>query len=552
MTAVGLLLAPSRNGRGRLPGMARPETLPSFLWREIHHRGISQRQLALEAGISPASICRYLRGSRPTEKNFERLRAALGPNLPPIRTETDRRREQALENLKQYGHLAHTPEAKRRAVDARTGKPRPRMAVAGRERWRREREAGKVRPNAFLTEYVKSPTGRAMVSLGKFLDNTPKPTRDQLSRWASTVATRLGLTEETVLAMWRPGLRDRGLQREGRPPQEDRHRVVQALRDTWPRTGSGTLKPGFWKTAVVEVRKAERTAEGTGSRITAAGLRAWYPAHVKACGGSARHAGSARPRRRTQARAEVGAEARAKVRRQLAAGDWASLPPELTFGQVARFLGISGTALRNLTESGQIAAVRTQGGWRRYRVEDVVHAEEIAYLTTGQVARELGVHPGTVKRWEATGRLEGVRTSGGRRRFTRATLERALAEYQRRVPTARRLERPSRAAADAAAAAGDWARLPPELTVGQVAALLGISPTAVRNLTHSGEIHARRTAAGWRRYKVADVRAFMEERGDRWLTSKGEDRSAGSPATADRTAASARRCSAGASTPSSS
>src|SRR6266508_3241135 len=43
----------------------------------------------------------------------------------------------------------------------------------------------------------------------------------------------------------------------------------------------------------------------------------------------------------------------------------------LTVGQVAKQLGVSVDVIRSLTESGALKAVRTGGGHRRYRAEDV-------------------------------------------------------------------------------------------------------------------------------------------------------------------------------------
>ena len=49
------------------------------------------------------------------------------------------------------------------------------------------------------------------------------------------------------------------------------------------------------------------------------------------------------------------------------------------------------------------------------------------FLTVSEAARELGVAPETVRRYEAQGRLAGERTPGGQRRFRRSVVERLRA-----------------------------------------------------------------------------------------------------------------------------
>ena len=53
-------------------------------------------------------------------------------------------------------------------------------------------------------------------------------------------------------------------------------------------------------------------------------------------------------------------------------------------------------------------------------------------LTTSQVARELGVSLGTVRRWADLGFLETYRTPGGQRRFSREQLDRFIRSLEQR------------------------------------------------------------------------------------------------------------------------
>jgi excisionase family DNA binding protein len=49
-------------------------------------------------------------------------------------------------------------------------------------------------------------------------------------------------------------------------------------------------------------------------------------------------------------------------------------------------------------------------------------------LTPGEVARIFRVDPKTVARWAKAGRIESIRTLGGHRRFSAATVRRLIAE----------------------------------------------------------------------------------------------------------------------------
>ena len=49
-------------------------------------------------------------------------------------------------------------------------------------------------------------------------------------------------------------------------------------------------------------------------------------------------------------------------------------------------------------------------------------------LTTGEVAERLAVHPETVRRWVAQGKLSAVRLPSGVRRYRAADVDRLLGE----------------------------------------------------------------------------------------------------------------------------
>ena len=48
------------------------------------------------------------------------------------------------------------------------------------------------------------------------------------------------------------------------------------------------------------------------------------------------------------------------------------------------------------------------------------------WLTIGETARRLGVSVDTIRRWESAGKIAGIRTPGGQRRFPAAEVARIL------------------------------------------------------------------------------------------------------------------------------
>ncbi|HEY8867012.1 MAG TPA: helix-turn-helix domain-containing protein [Solirubrobacteraceae bacterium] len=53
-------------------------------------------------------------------------------------------------------------------------------------------------------------------------------------------------------------------------------------------------------------------------------------------------------------------------------------------------------------------------------------------LSTSQAARELGVSPGTVRRWSDMGYLRAYRTPGGQRRFNAEQIEEFVRSLEQR------------------------------------------------------------------------------------------------------------------------
>ena len=268
-------------GVARRKGLAAGTVLARFLEEELRvwtSSMQSQNSLARAIGISPASLTRYLQGHLPTDLTYGRLAEHFGPSLPRFATESDRRRDQARANVSEFGHLAHTPEAKARAAAARRHRPRPGQSEVMRARHREARSVGRgVSAGPQLTRFVQTPNGRARVSLGKFLQGTPQPTPTTIRDWAERVASRVGIPTLAVMACWGEQLRAAGLSTPGRPRLETRHRLVEDRLNGVRRNASSRLPQGFWKDAAAAVRLAE------GNRITADALKQWWRGHLKRC-----------------------------------------------------------------------------------------------------------------------------------------------------------------------------------------------------------------------------------------------------------------------------
>lgn len=316
----------------------------------------SQAEVARLAGVSRPSICRISRGAVPTAGTLERLRAAFGDRIPEITTETARRSEQAYLLLAAHGHKARSASARAKQAEKQRGKARPAQSAAMVRYYAR---SGSTRPEGnALIQFVRSVEGRALISLGKFLRATPKPSQGQLDDWARRTANRLGLSMSEIELVWRATLQDRGLKkRRGRDPLDKRRDLVEGVMTTWPRTPSGRLVAGFWPRAARRVREEEARA------ISADDLRTWYRDHIKA---------AARPSPHLQRR---------RVRTQIRAEEYAA---ELAESHAAK------------------------------------HEADLALLTVGEVAYMLRVNKSTVQRWEREGRLKTE--GAGRRRFVRVAI----------------------------------------------------------------------------------------------------------------------------------
>ncbi|KKW26499.1 MAG: resolvase [candidate division Kazan bacterium GW2011_GWB1_52_7] len=110
----------------------------------------------------------------------------------------------------------------------------------------------------------------------------------------------------------------------------------------------------------------------------------------------------------------------------------------LPVSDAARYLGVSPETLRRWDQKGILKPFRTKGGQRRYSLSILKSFQsgerKPPKLSISQAARELGVHPETLRRWERAGELSAERTSGGQRRYTSSQIAKLEAAPQPALP----------------------------------------------------------------------------------------------------------------------
>ena len=109
----------------------------------------------------------------------------------------------------------------------------------------------------------------------------------------------------------------------------------------------------------------------------------------------------------------------------------------LPVSDAAHYLGISPETLRRWDQKGILKPFRTKGGQRRYSIALLKSFQsgerKPSRLSISQAARELGVHPETLRRWERDGEILAERTSGGQRRYTSSQIAKLEAAPQSSV-----------------------------------------------------------------------------------------------------------------------
>jgi len=337
-----------------------PTSFARFLDRKNRSLRVTHNAFASMVGIAPATLTRWRQGkSVPVADAYERLRDLFGDEVPVLEeTGTDRKRESALKGITVMNSAPAEVrrERARRGGEAGRGGRKPRRAVALREEYK---SGSRARPSATHAPDVTTPQGRARVSLGKYLRGNPFPSPEVLRGWAVEVSARIGLSEDEVIAAWRPKLRRWGLIKGGRPSEESRHVLVERLRAEHA-LPDGRVKWGFWRHAARMVREDE------GTEIGGESLRVWWNEHADHCvrrnrAGRGKAEGVARRRQRHDA--EIAA---------VAAGRARAVPPTMGPGDVAKALGVSRATIRRLMEDGTLKPVEVSpGGWRRYSTSEV-------------------------------------------------------------------------------------------------------------------------------------------------------------------------------------
>ncbi|MFZ2199543.1 MAG: MerR family DNA-binding transcriptional regulator [Microgenomates group bacterium] len=119
-----------------------------------------------------------------------------------------------------------------------------------------------------------------------------------------------------------------------------------------------------------------------------------------------------------------------------------------TIQEVATKLNLSDKTLRRWEEAGRFRSSRTLGNQRRYSLEDIQILDAIKHgtineqkdlLTIDQAAKLCGVSPSTLTRWEDSGKIHPMITSGNtyypRQKLTEK-MEELKQEYPEPVPSA--------------------------------------------------------------------------------------------------------------------
>ena len=183
-------------GRAMRKGRPAPTPFAQFLWAKLRELDLSQGDFARELGVSPAAMCRWLKGevTHPPQRAYDRLRKRFGDEVPTLVTEEERSRAQALGQLATLNARPQRVRSKRareagRAQEKGKGKKpehSKRMkqwyaSPAGQEHRARLRESVSSRTG------VTTPEGRSLVSLGKFLSHNPEATKEDVPAFGEIV-----------------------------------------------------------------------------------------------------------------------------------------------------------------------------------------------------------------------------------------------------------------------------------------------------------------------------------------------------------------------------
>ena len=81
-------------------------------------------------------------------------------------------------------------------------------------------------------------------------------------------------------------------------------------------------------------------------------------------------------------------------------------------GKAAKLLGVSPSTIVIWEKEGRIIAIRTPGGRRRFKVEDIEKLKE--YVSPAVAAEMLGVSTQALRCWAEAGKIRAIRRTGKR------------------------------------------------------------------------------------------------------------------------------------------
>lgn len=272
-------------GRGQPAKVARPIVL--LCQRYMAQEGISRAELAARAGVHRSQLERLFNseGGTMVRAGFKGLAAVLGITLEAAIVaaggETAEERRVRVGRQLQERH-PWTPETAQRGGRGNQGRKIAPDVVAQSMATRRN-NGGLDRATKALTAYSRSAQGQALHSLFGRLNGVAEPTKPQrgwkpqLRRWAKAIGTEVGLSTDTVLALWEPHLKRRKLWRDGgRKPDEGRHLTINECLATFEKRPAGHYPRGTWG----EVATAVSAAEKLDPPLTDRYVQKWLQRHL--------------------------------------------------------------------------------------------------------------------------------------------------------------------------------------------------------------------------------------------------------------------------------
>jgi transcriptional regulator with XRE-family HTH domain len=263
-------------------------------WNQLQKRcfermaadGLSVTAFTRSVGVSRATFNDWVRNKNSTTsgQNLAKLASAFGI-LP----------EQALKEAGGVADEERRAETGRRLVEALSARHLPvslltrakmsatHKGVPKTQEHREKIRAAHVgspaaqRAGTRLSTFRRSPEGKLVHPLWRFLQLHPEPTAEDIAVHQAAVAARTGSKLALVRTAQRPYLQMKKLvPLGGRPRLVDRKRVIGELMATWPQKKNGDLADGFWRMAAKKVSDVEQYA----IPIDAAGLKVWWKRQV--------------------------------------------------------------------------------------------------------------------------------------------------------------------------------------------------------------------------------------------------------------------------------